>query len=283
MLPSLFRILGVLGIIYVLVCALAWRYQDRLAFPSPRMRLPQPSEARIAGDLVSVPAADGVILKGWYLPPKASTGRKAPGVLWFYGNMESVAGLAPILDYLHDPETGLLALDYRGYGENEGSLTEPLLYRDAESAWSYLASRPEIDPARIAVYGRSLGSVSALYIGTTKPVLGVILDSPLTTAREMARIHYAFVPSFLLRFKLDNLDRAAGLSAPLLVFHGTRDEIAPISMGERIAEAGSGELVRLEGAGHNDTYDVGGKEYRDKLWAFLDKNFVEERRGTRKQ
>jgi fermentation-respiration switch protein FrsA (DUF1100 family) len=166
----------------------------------------------------------------------------------------------------------MLILDYRGYGENPSALTEPDLYRDAETAWEYLAHRPEVDSTRIAVYGRSLGSVPALYLATTKPVRAVVLDSPLTNVRQMATLHYALIPTFLLHLSLDNLERAKRLAAPLLIFHGTRDRIAPITMGEKVAQAGHGELVRIDGAGHNDTYDVGGSDYRERMWSFLAAN-----------
>jgi fermentation-respiration switch protein FrsA (DUF1100 family) len=287
-LTSLLRILGVVAVGYVVVCVLVWRYQDRLAFPSPRMRLPEPSELRVANaERVTVVTGDGVRLHGWYLQPRPlpEAGQRTGGLVWFYGNMETVAGLAPILEYLRHPAIGMIILDYRGYGESDSSLTEEGLYRDAEAAWDYLAARPDIDPGRIAVYGRSVGAVPALHLGTTKPVRAVILDSPFTSVREMADLHYSFIPRFLLRLSMDNLERAERLAAPLLAFHGTEDRIAPFPMGERVARAGRGELVRLEGAGHNDTYDAAADVYRERMWRFLAEHLQirEEGRGKREE
>jgi dipeptidyl aminopeptidase/acylaminoacyl peptidase len=256
----------------VLICALAWRYQDRLAFPSPRTRLPDPNELHIPhAERITVTTSDGVHLRGWYLAPDPApaAGRRAPGLLWFYGNMETVASIAPAIRFLRPAGAGVVVLDYRGYGESDSSATEAGIYRDAEAAWQFLAGRSEIDSRRIAVYGRSVGAVPALYLATTKPVFGVILDSPFTTAHEMATAHYGFLPPFLIRLSMDNRSRAKRLAVPLLVFHGTADRIAPIAMGEEITRVGRGELVKLEGAGHNDTYDVGGARYRDKMWEFL--------------
>jgi fermentation-respiration switch protein FrsA (DUF1100 family) len=54
------------------------------------------------------------------------------------------------------------------------------------------------------------------------------------------------------------------------VLHGDRDEIAPPWMGRTVAEAGHArELVMIRGAGHNETYDVGGTAYREKVQEFL--------------
>ena len=92
------------------------------------------------------------------------------------------------------------------------------------------------------------------------------------TDRAMAARHYPFFPQFLMRLSLDNLARASSLKAPLLVFHGSQDRIAPMAMGRAIAEAGRGELVEIAGAGHNETYDEGGDGYRDKMWSFLERH-----------
>jgi hypothetical protein len=272
-LESAIRILIGLAIAYAVLVALAWRYQEKLAFPGPRVRLIDPQAAGIPdGRRVTVRAADGIALHGWYLLPVPSPAppNAAPGLLWFYGNMETVSGLSPIIRELRPPGVALLILDYRGYGESEGAPTEPGLYHDAEAAWEFLASQPEVDANRIAVYGRSLGAAVALHLATTRPVAAVVLESPFSSGRDMAREHYRLLPAFVLRLSLDNVGRAARIQAPLLVLHGTADNIAPLRMGRAVAEAGRArELVLIEGAGHNDTYDVGGRRYREKMHEFL--------------
>ncbi|GIW53397.1 MAG: alpha/beta hydrolase [Gemmatimonadales bacterium] len=267
------KIAAGLAVGYGVVAFLAWRFQEKLAFPGHKVRLIAPQSVGLEGGrIVTVTTSDGVLLKGWYLPPAGGgeSGIKAPGLLWFYGNLESVSGLAPVVRELRLPEAALLILDYRGYGESGGRPTEEGLYRDAEAAWHFLAARPEVDSSRIAVYGRSLGSAMALYLAERKKVAAVVLDSPFTSARDMARVHYGFLPRSLVRLSLDNLNRAGKIEAPLLVFHGTEDRIAPPWMGEAVARAGRArELVWIEGAGHNDTYDLGFSAYRRKLHQFL--------------
>jgi fermentation-respiration switch protein FrsA (DUF1100 family) len=111
----------------------------------------------------------------------------------------------------------------------------------------------------------------ATHVAATHPVAGLVLESPFTNAREMSRRHYAPFPGFLLRLQLDNLDAIRRVRCPVLVFHGTDDRLVPLEMGRRVAATAPGpvELVLIEGAGHNDTYAIGGREYRDKLWEFL--------------
>ncbi len=267
----LVRLGGVIVLAYLLFAVLLWLTQTRMVFVAPRAGVPRPEAyGHDRGEVVAVHGAGGVTLYGWFLPPHPPTTQPAPGLLWFYGNAETVAALAPVIGELQPPGYGLLLLDYRGYGQNSGSPTEGNLYRDAESAWEFLRTRPDIDSGRIAIYGRSLGSVPALYLAATRPVTAVILDSPFTSARAMARVHYPIFPSFLTRMTMDNSARASRVDAPVLVLHGTRDRIAPIAMGQALAERSqAGILVPIEGADHNSTYAVAGSRYPRLIAEFL--------------
>lgn len=271
---TLLKLLLGAGVGYAVLLLLAWRFQDRLAFPAPRTALPEPAARGLAGGRrVAVATSDGITLRGWYLPPAPPpvAPQRAPGLLWFGGNAETVAGVAPLLSSLRPPGVGLLALDYRGYGTSDGTPSEAGLYRDADAAWAFLAAQPDIDPTRIAVFGRSLGTAPALHLATSREVRAVVLEAPFTTARAMARHHYPFFPSGIVRLRLDNLERARALRAPLLVVHGSADGVVPVTMGRAVAEAGSArEFSVVEGAGHNDLFFVGGTAYRDRILAFLE-------------
>ena len=268
------EITAVLVGMYLIMVAFILSQQERITFPAPRYPLPSPQAAGIDhGESVSVTTADGVTLRGWYLQPSPPVpdSERAPGLIWFYGNYETVSALAPLIDELRPRATAMLILDYRGYGTSDGKPTEKGLYLDAEAAWTYLSNREEVDPNRISVYGRSLGSVLALFLSESKPVRSVVLDSPFTSARDMAKVHYWYVPRFMLRLKLDNLSRARQLHAPLLVFHGSEDDIVPTWMGKAIANAAhDATLIVYDGAGHNDIYDVAGPRYREAFHRFLD-------------
>jgi uncharacterized protein len=219
---------------------------------------------------------DGTRLAGWYIPPFPRPSPPFPALLWFYGNGETIAAIWPVLREFRPPRTALLVVDYPGYGSSEGCSNEPALYEAADLAYTALTTRPGVDPARVRVYGRSMGTVAATRVAATRPVAGLVLESPFTNAREMARRHYAPFPRFLIRLQLDNLDAITRVRCPVLVLHGTHDRLVPLEMGKRVAEAAAGpvEFALIEGAGHNETYDVGGIAYRDKVWAFLASNPV---------
>jgi len=273
------RIVMGLGLAYAVLVLLAWRFQEHLALPAPRAVVPDPQRlGGTNGEPVEILSGDGTRLAGWYLAPTVGevpkpppTSRTSPGLLWFYGNGETVAAIWPIVRAFQPPGTAVLVLDYPGYGGSGGRATESALYAAADAAYAALATRPDVDPRRIYVYGRSLGSAPATYTAAHRPVAGLILESPFTNAAAMAKHHYGLLPRFLLHLSLDNIANVRRVHCPILLFHGDADRLVPTAMGMAVAAAAAGpvEVVLIHGAGHNDTYDIGGRAYRDKMWKFI--------------
>ena len=273
------RIAVGLGLSYVALALLAWKFQERLAFPAPRAPVPDPQRVGVTnGERVELVSGDGTKLVGWYLEPVDTSTNlhhprpPSPGLLWFYGNGENVAAIWPVVREFQPPGTALLVVDYPGYGGSAGRATEAGLYAAADAAYAMLAARPGVDPRRIYVYGRSLGSAVATYTAAHHPVAGLVLESPFTNARAMARHLYAILPWFTVTLQLDNLANVERIHCPMLVFHGDADRLVPTAMGLAVAAAAGGgpaEVVLIPGAGHNETYTIGGGAYRDKMWEFI--------------
>ena len=256
---------------YLVILLLLWSLQERITFPAPRAALPDPQRVEAGGERIELVMRDGTRLVGWYLPPKEPGRGPAPGLLWFYGNGETIGAIWPVIRDFRPPGAALVVVDYPGYGASGGRATEAGIYEAGALAYQALASRPGVDAKRIYVYGRSLGSAVATRTAADNPAAGLILESPFTSARDMAARTYRIFPLFLVRLKLDNLETIRRVHCPVLVFHGTADRLVPMDMGRRVAKAAPGtqEFVMIEGAGHNETYDVGWQAYRDKLAQFV--------------
>jgi hypothetical protein len=88
----------------------------------------------------------------------------------------------------------------------------------------------------------------------------------------MARAHYPlpFAES-LLEHRLNAVGEIKQVRAPILFFHGDKDRIVPIRLGRGLFEAAPNpkEFVVIPGAGHNDTYFVGGQDYFKKIENFV--------------
>jgi fermentation-respiration switch protein FrsA (DUF1100 family) len=239
--------------------------------------LPDPAQTLGYGERIELRMHDGTRLVGWYVKAAVAGGRgrsgaeKAPGMLWFYGNGETIGAIWPIIRDFRPPRAALLVIDYPGYGASDGRTTEAGIYEAGDLAYEALANRGDVDRGRVYVYGRSLGSAVATHVAATHDVAGLILESPFTSARGMAARHYGIFPKFLVRLGLDNIGRMPHITCPALVLHGTADMLVPMKMGREVAAAAGGpvEFVMIEGAGHNDTYDLGGTTYKEKLAGFV--------------
>jgi fermentation-respiration switch protein FrsA (DUF1100 family) len=164
-------------------------------------------------------------------------------------------------------------VNYRGYGASGGSPGEKALVADAIALYDWAARRPDVDPARIAVHGRSLGSGVAVQLAAARPLRCVVLSTPFSSALDVAKSAYFWLPvGLLMRHPFDSMAHAPRLTMPALVLMGEADRVIPVEYSEKLASAWGGpvERLRLPGFGHNDLDVHPG--YRAAIRAFLDRN-----------
>jgi pimeloyl-ACP methyl ester carboxylesterase len=261
--PVTFTLLVVAAVV-IGIPAAAWWAQERLIF------FPQPigSTRHLPATAVPLEIVGGgdVRLRGWIVPAREPA---APTVVYFGGNAEEISWT--LADSRWPSEWTRVALNYRGYGASEGEPGEAALVADARTLFDALARRPDVDPARIVAFGRSLGSGVAVALASTRPVAGVVLVSPHDSLAAVGRMHYPMLPvSLLLRHRFDSLALAEAMRAPLLTIVASRDRIIPPERSRVLFERWGGpkRWVALDGADHNDVsaHDA----YWRSIGAFLD-------------
>jgi len=252
---------------------LAWaRVQERRAvfYPSPDLHT-TPSDAGLPYEDVTFPS-DGNELHGWYLP-----GRDEHVVLWMHGNAGNIADRVEMAAVMREKlGVSSFLVDYRGYGKSTGRPTEKGLYEDAAAAFKWLAEEKGTNPTSIVLYGHSLGSPVAvdLALGAGKDAGGLVLESPFTSARDIARMIYGGLPvDRLMSLKLDNIGRIGDVSMPVLVIHGVADNTIPFAMGKKVFDSASEpkQFLPVAGADHSDCYIVGGEKYWNAWKSLMDK------------
>jgi hypothetical protein len=142
----------------------------------------------------------------------------------------------------------VLLVEYPGYGRSGGIPTQDSIRTTFLAAYDLLVSEPGVDGNRIVAFGSSRGGAAVCQLVTERPVVALILKSTFTSMRPFARRY--LLPSFLIRDTFDSLQALKQFRGPVLVIHGTSDELIPSSEGAAIAEAVKGEL-RLYDCGHN--------------------------------
>jgi fermentation-respiration switch protein FrsA (DUF1100 family) len=238
-------------------------------FPSSAIEV-TPKDYGLDYEDVYFTTSDGVRLNGWLVRhPEAKT-----TLLWFHGNGGNISHRAHGARMLYDAvKANIFMIDYRGYGNSQGVVSEAGTYEDARAALRYLRGRRDIDPKRIVFFGQSLGAAVAADLAGREECLAVILEAPFASIREMAKAIYPFLPlGPLIQTRYDVVEKVKAVKAPLLVVHGERDDIVPFEQGKKVFDAAAGpkQFHALRGAHHNDTFEIGGAAYFAVITSFIE-------------
>jgi len=150
------------------------------------------------------------------------------------------------------PDSAFLRYDYQGYGTSGGTPFEKHVDDDELAAYDYLTEQLHTPASQIVVYGKSVGSGPAVYLAARRPVAGLILRSPILSAfRVVTRVP-------LLPFdKFPNYKEIGKVHCPILIIHGTSDQLVPVWHGRKLFDLASQPKYSLwvDGADHNDLED----------------------------
>ena len=240
-----------------------WWAQERLVFQPSLPPYPGGEPAT----RVAYRAQDGRQLFG-YVVGDSSDAAAHGVVIMFHGNADLAAWRVPWGEELAR-RTGRMVMlaEYRGYGGIPGPPTVPGVRSDAEAALGWVRQHTGAPMSRIAIYGHSLGSAVAAELAETHRPEVLLLESPFSSARDMARIIIAAplerMWRFVSRVHYDTIERVREMETPVWVVHGTDDLIIPFRMGRDVFDAAKhqGKLLAVDDAGHNDVPERGGESY----------------------
>lgn len=258
----------ILGLLALLAVFLYPHIERFFIFYPEKIHEASPLDFDLSFEEVYLETPDHVRLHGWYFPGDAPH----PVMLFCHGNAGNISHRLDNVRRLVDHDLPVFLFDYRGYGKSTGTPSEKGIYRDGLAAYDYLLHERGLPPEKIVLFGRSLGAAVAAEIALRRPARSLILESAFTSTRDMARtiplftLFSPFIPSHF-----NTLEKLSGITLPKLIIHGTRDEIVPFRLGRRLFEGSPRPkyFVPLEGAGHNDTYLVGGSRYFETLVTFV--------------
>ena len=218
---------------------------------------------------VDFKSADGTKLHGWYLPHE----NPSYVILFCHGNAGNITNRAMPAKRLHDElNASVFVFDYRGYGKSEGRPNEHGVLADARAARSYLAKREGIKPEEIVLLGRSLGGAVAVDLAAKDGAKALLLQSTFTSVPDVAAFHYPWLPiRWLLRTRLNSLQKIRSYEGPVFQSHGNADTIVPYELGKQLHDAAPGkkEFMTLQGYDHNASQN---DEYYEALRVFLKEN-----------
>lgn len=242
---------------YLALCVLLFAAQRRLLFPAPVERA-QPVGK---GAIVEVPGGTPMLWR-----PADGGG---PVVVHFHGNGEQVAWLGWLAEAWAEVGVSFAAVEYPGYPGAPGTPSEASILSAAHAALAHLTGPMGVAKERLVLEGQSLGSGVAVALAAEGWGRRLVLLTPYTSLPDVGARAFPYFPvRLLMRDRFDSAARAPGLALPVLVVHGTRDEVVPFDLGQALAaKFPQARFVEVPGAGHNDVWDK--PPARDEVFRFV--------------
>lgn len=244
----LISILSSVLILYLFVCAIAYLYQEKLIFFPATLSKEYTFQFQQAFEELFIPAADGTKLHGILFKTKAPKGL----IFYLHGNggaIDSWGGIAQTYTRLgYD----LFILDYRGYGKSEGTIqNEKQFYGDVQYAYNKL--KEFYAEECITIIGYSIGTGAAAMLAASNKPVRLILQAPYYSLKDIVSHLYPYLPTAILKYKFETFRFIKKVQAPIVIFHGTKDEVIYFGSSLKLKKLLKSDdvLIPLEEQGHN--------------------------------
>ncbi|OOV07931.1 dipeptidyl aminopeptidase [Rhodoferax fermentans] len=241
------------------------------------LRAPRVAHLRTPADLgfqahaLRLPVAHGKSLFAWFVPVPGA--RQAPAVLLMHGWGANASLMLPALAPLHAAGYSVMLLDARCHGnsDDEAFTSLPRFAQDIEAGLDWLRWQPEVDDQRLVVLGHSVGAGAALLCATHRQdvkavvCLGAFAHPQEVMRRWLAEVHlpYLVIGWYLLRHvqhvigarfdEIAPIHSMARVHCPVLLVHGSEDEVVPVGDAQRLQAAGRpGQVTWIEIPGGHD-------------------------------
>ncbi|MEP7277064.1 MAG: alpha/beta fold hydrolase [Bacteroidota bacterium] len=245
-------ILKIVVIIYVLVCAVLYFLQERLIFfPA---KLPAGYRFSFQGNFEewNLLTKDQTHLNGVLFKADSPRGL----IFYLHGNAGSLESWGQIAKTYTDLHYDLLIPDYRGYGKSGGHInSEKKFYEDMQLM--YDRAKQQYEEHRIFVLGYSIGTAAAAKLASVNHPHLLILQAPYFNLTDMMRSHFPMVPAFMLKYRFETNVFLSACKMPVVIFHGDNDEVIYYGSSLKLKKLfkPADTLITLNGQAHNGMSD----------------------------
>lgn len=235
---------------YLVYCGFLFLIQRQILFPRYLIDIPSVGKDLPSIERIWIRTSFGKT-EAWFLPPdRMNETEPSPAVIFAHGNGELIDFWPDELKRFNHFGMGAMLVEYPGYGRSEGKPSQKSITETFYNAYNILIERQDVDPAKIILFGRSLGGGALCTLAANRPSAALILMSTFTSARSFAKRYFA--PGFLVRDPFDILSVVRNYTKPVLLIHGKFDEVVPYSHGMALYKSAPRATMITYESGHND-------------------------------
>ncbi|XP_075651778.1 uncharacterized protein LOC142622191 isoform X1 [Castanea sativa] len=212
--------------------------EERLVFPGLT------ADKNVDVHLLDTKGGNKIVATFWKYPFARFT------LLYSHGNAADLGQMHDLFTELRAHlRVNIMSYDYSGYGASTGKPSELNTYYDIDAVYNCLKSTYEIKQEDLILYGQSVGSGPTLHLASQLHRLrAVVLHSAILSG---IRVLYPVKMTFWFDI-FKNIDKIRSVNCPVLVIHGTNDDIVDWSHGKRLWELAKEKYDPLwvKGGGH---------------------------------
>ncbi len=270
----LFSMLTTAGAIYA-----APRLVKKAFAPPQRDSANSPRDLGLPEEQVWLRSATGTGLHAWFIP----VGKPAPLVIVLHGWGGNASLMLPLAPHIHTAGFHSLFLDARNHGHSEHASfsSMPRFAEDLEAAADWASEQAQVTTT--GVIGHSVGAGAAILSASRSDRYSAVVSvSSFAHPGEMMREQMDRIPGPVLNIILEIVQRTIGyrfetfapryrlpkVQAPVLLVHGDKDPVVPISdLHELSSIRPDAEVLVVPDGGHSDLAPF--EPYVERITAFL--------------
>ena len=200
---------------------------------------------------IAITTKDSVTLKGWEIYAK-NNDSTTPWLIYFHDRGHEVSFYLNEYLQLRNLGMNILAVDYRGFSESGGEISEKGLYLDADAIYYHIRYKKEIPFNRIIIYGVGIGAAAAVDLGQNVNAGAIVLVSPFTSAPELLTDWYPYAwPKIFSNLDMNSLDKIIKINTPKIFVTNQENSYIPSEQCDQLFKNSKKYRWRLEAESDN--------------------------------
>jgi pimeloyl-ACP methyl ester carboxylesterase len=263
MIKFILKSAGILILLYAFLCILLYIFQEKIIFLPQKLAKNHKFRFSRNFEEINTKTPDGIILNSLLFKVNNSKGL----IFYLHGNAGSLENWGEIALVYTALGYDLFMPDYRGYGKSEGTIgNEQQIYDDVQLLYNKM--KIKYGENKIIILGYSIGTGPAAKLAADNNPKLLILQAPYYSLPDIMKQNFPIVPKFLLKYKFENYKYLQKCTAPIVIFHGNKDEVIYYGSSLKLKKENSKiRLITLNNQKHNGMSD--NEEYRKILQKLL--------------